>query len=69
MVEIVDEILREPEVKTLTKLSRTTRYYMEKRGEFPKGLELTGRARGHLRSEVLAWLSSRTRRGSNGAAA
>jgi prophage regulatory protein len=63
MVEVDDVVLREREEKALTRLSRTTRWKLERAGDFPKAIKLTSRARGHLRSEVLAWLASRNRRG------
>jgi prophage regulatory protein len=58
-----DVILREPEQRRLTGLCRTTRWKLEKAGDYPRAIQLTLRARGHLRSEVLAWLASRARRG------
>jgi prophage regulatory protein len=56
-----DVILREPEERRLTGLCRTTRWKLEKAGDYPEAIQLTGRARGHLRSEVLAWLAKRRR--------
>lgn len=58
-----DRIIREPEERALTGLCRTTRYELEKRGEYPKGVMLSARARGHWLSEVRAWLDGRGRRG------
>lgn len=56
-----DRILREPEEKELTGLSRTTRYMLERDGKYPRAVRLTGRARGHLLSEVMNWIAERSR--------
>lgn len=56
-----DRIVRERECKQLTGLARTTRYMMEKAGNFPTRRQLGGRSMGWMLSEVSEWLSSRTK--------
>ena len=57
---MTDRILREPEVAMMTGLGRTTRYEMERRGDFPRRRRITAHnAVGWLESEVLEWLRSR----------
>jgi prophage regulatory protein len=56
-----DRILREPEERALTGLSRTTRYMLEREGKYPEAVQLTGRARGHWMSHVMKWLEERER--------
>jgi len=53
------KILRERQVREITGLSRVTRWRMERRGEFPKRVQLTPRCIGWAESEVLAWLRER----------
>jgi prophage regulatory protein len=50
-------ILRLPTVKFRTGLSRSTLYLRISQGQFPKPVNLGGRAVGWLESEVDAWLS------------
>jgi prophage regulatory protein len=57
-----DEVLREPEIKALTKLSRTTRFQMARRGEFPQPVKLSMRATGILRSDLDRWMAERAAR-------
>jgi len=54
-----DEIWREKEVRTATKLGRTTRWRLENEGKFPARRQLSDNAVGYLRSEIEAWLASR----------
>lgn len=54
-----DEILREPQVKQLTKLARTTRWRLERAGQFPKRRQLGANSVGWLRSEIDAWIKGR----------
>ena len=54
-----DGLLNEREVQGMTKLSRTTRWRMEKRGEFPKRRQLSPNRVGWKRSEILAWIAQR----------
>ena len=50
---------RENECKTLSGLSRTTRWRLEALGEFPKRRQLASNSVGWIESEVLAWIESR----------
>ena len=52
-------ILRLPNVKTRTGLSRSTIYAMIKSESFPKYISLGARSVGWLESEVEAWIESR----------
>ncbi|EMI2313562.1 helix-turn-helix transcriptional regulator [Providencia alcalifaciens] len=49
------KFIREPECRALTGLCRTTRYLMEKRGEFPSRRKLGGRSVGWVLSEIYEW--------------
>ena len=55
-----DRFIREPEVKRLTGLSRTTRWRLERKGEFPQRRQLSENAIGWLHGEVRVWIASRT---------
>lgn len=52
-------ILRLPEVKKSTGLSRSTIYLRITQGIFPKPVDLGGRAVGWLEAEVQDWLQRR----------
>jgi prophage regulatory protein len=52
-------ILRLPEVKRSTGLSRSTIYLRIARGAFPKPVSLGGRAVGWLEAEIQEWLQRR----------
>lgn len=53
-------LLRLPEVKARTGLSRSHIYTMEQRGEFPRRVKIcSARASGWLESEISAWIESR----------
>lgn len=54
-----ERVIREAECRQLTGICRTTRYMMEKEGQFPARRKLGGRAVGWLLSEVSAWQKSR----------
>ncbi|ECT1023439.1 DNA-binding protein [Salmonella enterica] len=54
-----DRIIRENECKTLSGLSRTTRYMMERRGEFPARRNIGGRSVGWLLSDIQDWQRTR----------
>ncbi|WP_414618502.1 helix-turn-helix transcriptional regulator [Serratia liquefaciens] len=56
-----ERVIREAECRLLTGICRTTRYMMEKEGEFPTRRKLGGRAVGWLLSEVTAWQKSRVK--------
>jgi len=49
-------ILRLPEVKTRTGLSRSSIYLRVSEGRFPKSISLGGRAVGWIASEIDGWL-------------
>ncbi|MBS0905942.1 AlpA family transcriptional regulator [Pantoea dispersa] len=53
--QISERTIREPECRQLTGLCRTTRYLMEKKGQFPARRKIGARAVGWLLSEVNAW--------------
>ena len=53
-------ILDEPTVEELTSLSRTTRWRMERRGEFPKRVRLSPGRVGWRQADIEAWIRSRT---------
>ena len=54
-------IIRKPEKRALTGLSESTTERLEKRGEFPERIHLTGGHVGWWLDEVLAWLEQRPR--------
>ena len=53
---IMNRIIRLPEVKRSTGLSRSTIYLRISEGTFPKPVNLGGRAVGWLDAEVQQWL-------------
>jgi prophage regulatory protein len=57
----MNRIVREREVRALTGLSRTSRWRMEKIGQFPLRRRLGKQAVGWLVSDIDAWLASRPR--------
>ncbi|MDU3898130.1 MAG: AlpA family phage regulatory protein [Enterobacter sp.] len=56
-----ERVIREAECRQLTGICRTTRYMMEREGQFPPRRKLGGRAVGWLLSEVVAWQQSRSK--------
>ncbi len=54
-----DRIIREPEEKKLTSVSRVTRYRWERAGQWPKAVQLGANSKGHWLSEILAALEAR----------
>lgn len=52
-----DRLLRFPQVKEMTGLSRTTVWRMEKAGNFPKSRAISSRMTVWLESEVQAWIT------------
>ena len=52
-------ILRLPNVKAITGLSRSTIYLRMSEGTFPKHISLGSRAVGWLKSEVSDWMEER----------
>ncbi len=55
----MNRILRLPEVKHLTGLSRSSIYSKITQGEFPKQIRLGSRSVGWSEKEVLAWIDER----------
>lgn len=55
-----DRFLREREVSLITGLSRSTRWRLERAGQFPKKRQLSPNAIGWLESEIRAWMAERT---------
>jgi len=55
------KLLRWKEVHAQTGLSRSTVWRYERRGEFPRRIQLTTRTVGWLEDEVTNWLSTRDR--------
>jgi prophage regulatory protein len=53
------QILRMPEVKARTGLSRSTIYLFIAEGRFPKPIHLSERAVGWIESEIDDWISQR----------
>ena len=62
---MVNKILRLPQVKSQTGLSRSTIYLRIKNREFPESISLGGRAVGWLESDIQDWLEDK-RKGSRG---
>jgi len=54
---MVTTILRLPDVKSRTGLSRSTIYLRVNEGTFPKPISLGGRAVGWIESEVQGWVN------------
>ena len=53
------QILREPSVRQLTGLSRSTRWRLQRIGAFPKPIRLSPGAIGYDLAEVEQWLEER----------
>lgn len=51
--------LREPQVFDITKLSKTTRWRLEKEGKFPKRRQISPNCVAWVESELNDWLESR----------
>ena len=51
----IDTILRWPQVKKMTNLSRTTVWRMEKQGLFPKRVQISLKNIGWRESEIKIW--------------
>lgn len=59
------ELVRLPEVKRLSGLSRSTIYRLEARGAFPSRVRISERATGWYLRQVLAWIEERPRASGN----
>ena len=55
-----DRFIREPEVHRITGLSRTTRWRLERRGEFPRRVAISLNAVAWLASEIEKWMTERS---------
>ncbi len=55
----MDRIVREAECRRITGLARTTRWKLERTGQFPARRRLSGYTVGWLESELTDWLQSR----------
>lgn len=53
------QVLRLPQVKALTGLSRSSIYALAADGQFPRQVKLTDRAAGWIASDVERWLNER----------
>jgi prophage regulatory protein len=49
-------ILREPQVKARTGLSRTTRWRLEREGKFPTRIKLSANAVGWIEQDIETWI-------------
>ena len=54
-----DRVLRLPEVRHRSGLSRTQIYAKAKTGEFPRPIKIGGRASGWIESEISGWIEER----------
>jgi prophage regulatory protein len=54
-----NRFVREAECKTITGLSRTRRWELEKEGKFPKRIKLSERAIAWLLSDLMNWIEER----------
>jgi prophage regulatory protein len=54
-----DRIVREPECKKRSGLSRTTRWRLEREGKFPKRVKITEFSHGWLDSKLNKWIVER----------
>jgi prophage regulatory protein len=59
-----DRIIREQEVRNRTGLSRTTRWRLIQRKEFPAPVNISDHAVGWKESDIQAWIEARSRAGS-----
>ena len=56
---VAEAVLREPECRRITGLSRSTRWRLARAGLFPQKRQLSPHCSGWLYSEIAAWLASR----------
>jgi prophage regulatory protein len=61
-IDMLEELLRLPEVAKLVKKSRATIYLDMKRGDFPLPISLGRRAVAWRRSDLDVWLNTRLQR-------
>jgi prophage regulatory protein len=60
MNQRTDRILRDRQVFDVTKLSKTTRWRLEREGLFPKKIQLSKNCVGWWESQILSWLEQRS---------
>jgi len=58
-VKFTNRFVREIECKSITGLSRTRRWELEKEGKFPKRIKLSERAVGWCFSSLMNWMEER----------
>ena len=58
----LDRLIDDAECQRLTSLSKTTRWRMARRGEFPAKVKVSAGRAAYRLSEVLAWIASRSPR-------
>lgn len=56
---VIDRIIGEPECEQVTDLSRTTRWRLMRRNQFPKKIRISPNRTGWRLSEVMDWLADR----------
>ena len=56
---IIDRIVGEPECAEITNLSRTTRWRLMRRNEFPRKVSISPNRKGWTLSSLLGWLDQR----------
>lgn len=56
-----DQLLRLPQVTSLTSVSRSRVYLLMKAGKFPRPVKIGPRARAWRRRELLHWMAQRER--------
>ncbi len=56
----IDYFMREPEVRRVTGLSRTTRWRLERDGKFPRKRQLAENIKANVASEVKAWVAEKS---------
>ena len=63
MHNTINRVLRDPQVFEITKLSKSTRWRLEKAGLFPKKIRLSANAVGWLESDICSWVEQRAQEG------
>jgi prophage regulatory protein len=58
-IDAVERIVREAECEQRTGLSRSTRWRLERSGDFPQRRRLSAGCCGWLASEISSWIASR----------
>lgn len=59
---MTDRLLRAPDLEAIVGVSERTIRRLEKKGQFPKRIQITPRAVGWRESAVMAWLEEREAR-------